>query len=408
MTGQAKQLGYKQRRCFCGETAARILAKVPYEDVLPGVKEIYFNQVVQCERCGFVYTSRVLDDDLLLDYYAQSDLYEYDDKNRNESSGLLKKSIQQAEYMERHLGLNQKTILDIGCATGLTLNICKERFRALPYGVDPSSKCARLAEKNHGIIVKQGDVYSLPEFDIPGFDIISLAHVLEHLSDLNKALASIKSLMDRKSQLYIEVPDLEYFHCLKDVPYGSFSFEHLNYFSKSSLQNLMAGSGLEPTHITNFINENGSIPGYPVIGSLWHLSEKNLTFKTGYQSDLKPGIEQDRAYIDHYLDGAAASIKRINSLLDDCRGQTIALWGAGTHTSRIFALTRIKELKISCIVDSSPGKWGQTMAGIPICSPDSVPPHVEKIIISSYSCMDDIYIQIKGGYPHIPIIKLYE
>ena len=60
------------------------------------------------------------------------------------------------------------------------------------------------------------------------------------------------------------------------------------------------------------------------------------------------------------------------------------IWGAGIHTSQLFAKTSILDrCRIKGIVDSDPQKWGKTIADILVSSPADIEPSPYLVIVIS-------------------------
>lgn len=127
-----------------------------------------------------------------------------------------------------------KTILDIGAGTGDFLNICKKNKWEVS-GVEPS--------KNATTIAKQKNINLKPTIDNyqnKRFDIITMWHVLEHITNLNEYITTLKKLLKPDGVLIIAVPnyksyDAKYYGkywAAYDVP------RHISHFSKTSIKKL--------------------------------------------------------------------------------------------------------------------------------------------------------------------------
>lgn len=82
------------------------------------------------------------------------------------------------------------------------------------------------------------------------YDIIFCCHVLEHVSYPAEVLEKIKSLRSFSSHIYLEVP-LEIDENKTDFN-GQFFHEHINFFTKRSLEKLAENAGLIPSIIEYF------------------------------------------------------------------------------------------------------------------------------------------------------------
>jgi 2-polyprenyl-3-methyl-5-hydroxy-6-metoxy-1,4-benzoquinol methylase len=99
-----------------------------------------------------------------------------------------------------------KTIIDIGCGIGITLETMQSSFlEADLYGLDPSEEAIELAKTR----VPNGTFYAdfLDEFKSKKkYDIVLCLGVAEHVEDLPEFLKSLKTLVKKDGILYFEVP----------------------------------------------------------------------------------------------------------------------------------------------------------------------------------------------------------
>jgi len=105
-------------------------------------------------------------------------------------------------------------LLDVGCNTGLTLEI----FKALGWdvsGVEPRECCLQAKERGlnvfHGVL--EDAVY--PEHS---FDVVRFNQVLEHISDPIRALTIARNLLAPDGRMYVECPNQNslFFRIFKD------------------------------------------------------------------------------------------------------------------------------------------------------------------------------------------------
>ncbi|WP_297696198.1 class I SAM-dependent methyltransferase [uncultured Eudoraea sp.] len=136
---------------------------------------------------------------------------------------------------------SDKTLLDVGAGTGAFLKSAKQNGWET-YGIEPSQKARDLALKK-GLKLKE----NLDLLDKRGFQVITLWHVLEHLTDLELQIEKITSLLNNDGTLIIAVPnfksyDAKYYKeywAAYDVP------RHLSHFSQFSISKLFAKSGMK-------------------------------------------------------------------------------------------------------------------------------------------------------------------
>ena len=385
-----------KRHCPCGANNQNFVIQIPFVDI-DGIEN--FNHTIrECTNCGLSYCSPIPSDEYLNNYYSKSNLYSFSHRLKEISIPEVNKSIKQVEYCKNYLS-DPKFILDIGASTGSTLNQYKIAFpHSTIEGIEGSEQCRKDAKDLFSMNLKNGFIYDLDKyFDRNKFDLISLSHVLEHLSSPLKDIEEIINFLSDKGFLYIEVPALEKFSECSDQPYGHFSFEHLQYFSEASLENLFNRIGLTKVNSQITYNDPNTIPGYPVIQSIWKRGKVQITYSI-----------PDTNHLEKYIQSTQKEILAIDSILEKLKGKSIAIWGVGSHTRSIFACTKIDLLNIKYFIDNSTSETGEFFNNIPIFPISHLIEHpVDYVIISSYSCQTEIHNQLKKDFPNQKSIALY-
>lgn len=207
-------------------------------------------QLQQCKQCELIFTNPRPAPEHLGPYYESEDYISH----TNAKKGLFSQLYQMARSKALKDKLNllknyhaQGKVLDVGCGTGHFLSVCKKDGWEV-YGVEPSPAAAKIAKEENGI----ESVSELSQMDGQGpFHIISLWHVMEHLSDLEGNIQAMKSALLPDGRMIVAVPNVEAPErneygeqwAAYDVP------RHLYHFSKSSMNRLMENNGLEIEHI---------------------------------------------------------------------------------------------------------------------------------------------------------------
>jgi 2-polyprenyl-3-methyl-5-hydroxy-6-metoxy-1,4-benzoquinol methylase len=244
-------------RCnLCGgdDTAVRHPSTIA-PDTSPGKWSAYacthsgygqHHTIVQCRRCGLVYTNPRLDRDNILDTYqaVEDPLYV------EEREGRVLTFEHHLKPLERIAGPpGGRPLLDVGCYTGVFVEIAA-RHGWDAWGVEPSRWAVEQAQAR-GLHVVRGtlDTADLPE---AFFDVVTLWDVIEHLIDPRRALQQAHRLL-RSSEpaegkpgglLVVHTIDIESpFARLMGARWPWLMEMHIYYFSRRTLRAMLEDCG---------------------------------------------------------------------------------------------------------------------------------------------------------------------
>lgn len=186
-----------------------------------------------CRTCSYVYQAirQKRPHYEHLPYCTQPN---YEEHSKNRAEYILK-------FCKNHVERNNRiSILDIGCARGGVMKYIKEKLpesSIMGYTLDMNEHqidpTLRIAYQN---------IEDISEYPNNHYDFIVMSHVVEHLYNPVKAMKNVRSLMYYDSFVYIEVPSFD----LGEIRSKSiFSPEHISFFTKNSLTNLLSISGLK-------------------------------------------------------------------------------------------------------------------------------------------------------------------
>jgi SAM-dependent methyltransferase len=98
-------------------------------------------------------------------------------------------------------------LLDVGCGSGTLLKVLQHRGFDV-FGFEPSAEAARLASEA-GLAVTSGGNLEEAGFPAESFHIVTLFHVLEHLTDPRRVLSEVRRLLDARGRIVVQVPNIQ-------------------------------------------------------------------------------------------------------------------------------------------------------------------------------------------------------
>ncbi len=251
--------------------------------------------LVKCQGCDFVFTNPRPEDQKLGDYYKSEDYISHSNTSKGVISKLYK--VVRNYTLKGKLKLIQKhvsrgTILDYGCGTGMFLKVCQDAgWKA--FGMEPDEGARKIAlEMGLNVFSDKDRVKTYTNNQT--FDIITLWHVLEHVTDLEQTLTFFKESLNDSGALIIAVPnhtsyDAQHFKecwAAYDVP------RHLYHFEEKTIKELLKpyGFSLKETHPMKFDSFYVSM-----LSTKYQSGSINYVkaFLTGLKSNLKAKQAKD-------------------------------------------------------------------------------------------------------------------
>ena len=348
-------------------------------------------RVVACEYCGACFNDTASTWQDYDRYYCN--ISKYADLRLSSGSGSsLEDSRRLAETagtIRDLAGATTGRILDIGCgAGGLLDGLAANGFKTL-FGMDPAPACAaEVTRRGHRGVV--GTINHHPFGRNQAFDGVVLSHVLEHIRDVEVALANVRDLLKPDGWLYVEVPDAaRYCECLI-APFQDFNLEHINHFSAGSLRNLIMANGWHVAYQAGKTIDLGYGREYP---ATYAFARPALPVNF---SEPDPTL---RAMLESYAARSAQSMLAIKRLIDaEVRTGKFVVWGAGQFTMRFLGEYPTQIQQIAAIVDSNPVHHGRMIAGRRILAPSELNGRIAAeipIVICSLVSRESIEAQIR-------------
>lgn len=248
------------------------------------VSQESFN-IVSCKTCNFKFTNPRPSDSEIGKYYKSEDYVSHSDTKK----GLINRlyHMVRSRTLKQKLGLissyvSRGTILDYGCGTGMFLKTCADAGWK-SFGFEPDYDAKKLAEGKGLSVANSKEALAGNKYDI-----ISLWHVLEHVTDLDPTLDFFSRNISDMGRLIIAVPNYtsadakhyKEFWAGYDVP------RHIYHFEISTLKKLLGNYGfsLEETKPMKFDSFYVSM-----------LSEKYKTGTMNYFTAFLNGLKSNAA-----------------------------------------------------------------------------------------------------------------
>lgn len=194
----------------------------------------YNGRVVRCLGCRHMYVHPLP--------IAARDMY-----SEVEDSHYINTETERISTFEAFLDLKERlcpqrgNLLDIGCYTGVFLNVAKARGYGVE-GIELSQWAASLA-RSRGHAVRSAAIEDLSS-ESAGYDNITAFDVLEHLSDPMNAVKIIRSLLKPGGCFAATVPDMGSWHAaLLGRRHWLVVLMHYQYFARKSLSKLLELAG---------------------------------------------------------------------------------------------------------------------------------------------------------------------
>jgi len=219
-------------RCpLCEHTESSLFQHITFKGILLAYRI--------CSQCGLVYQSPRIPEELLPDFYATQYRALYLGQSTPRTPEL---QIQErrAAHLVDFLQKKDPTFkphyhLDIVCGSGALLEAIRTRFNCKAIGIEPDNAHREFVMKN-GLEAYATLDHWLNDTAGEKPNLISLSHVLEHLTDPVGYLSRLRTTaLDPEGRLLIEVPNL---YC-----HNAFEIAHPFAFSATTLRAVLGKAG---------------------------------------------------------------------------------------------------------------------------------------------------------------------
>jgi SAM-dependent methyltransferase len=198
-------------------------------------------RIISCDKCGYNHVVPMYSEDELEKFYEN--VY-----SESTPSFLWHEKVENIQRLKK-----AGKVLDIGCWEGHQL----EHFMKVGWkcaGTELNKKAANIATSK-GIEVHQISIRELfCRFEDEKWDVINVAYILEHIPNPIDFLINLKDRLEDDGIIIVEVPNefspfqLAYITENKIDPYWIALPDHLNYFNKHGIENLVKKTGFSIIH----------------------------------------------------------------------------------------------------------------------------------------------------------------
>lgn len=234
--------------------------------------------IIDCEPCGFKHAIPLPDEKEQADFYEHSFYENYWGnyiRNHLEESEWYK-----IEYNEKYDLFKkflpspvQQTLLDIGSGPGLFLKAgCDRGWTTV--GVEPGRAAWKYSTSKLALNVHNVFFNEETHTQFGTFQVVHINNVLEHLLHPQNTLLCIHDILEPDGLISVSVPNdfnplqkavIDYYK--KDMWWVDIR-EHVNYFDRDSLDNLLIKTGFRPIyHTSSFPLELFILLGEDYIGN---------------------------------------------------------------------------------------------------------------------------------------------
>jgi len=234
---------------LCGSEKIRNLCQT--RDYNHHLSERTFS-VCRCTDCGLIFTLPVLEGEEIRKCYPEG-YYNarFSSFERRYSEFIQSRTIRKIIRQKKGT-----TLLDIGCGSGEFLEKMKKAGWEV-YGMDVSAEACNLAREK---IQKNVFNDTLKDISFPDnfFDVITLWHVFEHISDPDGLLKEISRILKPDGMLIMEVPHIDnpVFKLTMGTYFALDAPRHIYHYSAATLKQILEKNGYTITQTY-----------YPILGS---------------------------------------------------------------------------------------------------------------------------------------------
>jgi SAM-dependent methyltransferase len=351
--------------------------------------------VVACRACGMCFASGLPDPERFMDYYGQSS--KYDSEATAAPVRDLARFADQAAFVAAHVP-RERSVLDVGTATGAFLSAMRDAGFASVHGIEPSPSAVAVA-RDAGLDVEVGDLDVAVRRQTT-FGVISYVAVLEHVGSPRDEIRKLRAILEPDGFLFVSVPDATAFVDRVETPFQEFSVEHINFFTLASLDNVLGCEGFERVAARHLELAMGTEGAGPAVEAVYRAAPARQWVRD------EAGAHAVRQYVAACERAEAALTGPLAEL--DASSAPIYVWGTGTHTLHLLETSILRDCNIVGFIDSNAHYTGASLRGRTVFHPSELDRVDAPILVSSAASQNGIASAARARFgPDVQLIFLH-
>jgi SAM-dependent methyltransferase len=200
----------------------------------------------RCTNCSHIFANPAPSQAFIQSLYSRTEdpLYEEEAEGRGKN---FRRILSRLDKIHPEQG----TLFDVGAATGILLNLARQRGWQTG-GIEPSGWAVGVAKEKYGIDLHKGDFESAM-LQENHYEAVTLIDFIEHISRPFKALAKAYAILAPGGTVCLVTPDIQsYAAKMAGAGWWHFRPGHLAYFTRQSLGYLLDRSGFSAVKIKRY------------------------------------------------------------------------------------------------------------------------------------------------------------
>lgn len=282
---------------------------------------------------------------------------------------------------------------ELGAGSGDFLDLLCQAGMAEGRGYDPSYSANRVAAVENPNVTMRAEYF--PTDGSVQAELIASRHVLEHLEAPVEVATSISGALAEGGVTYHEVPNGDLM--VRDLALWDLIYEHVSYFTQSSLRELCRLAGLSPKSVTAHFGEQ-----FLAVEAVRDPSVVDVEPVTATSTELN---------------AARAFGEQVSSQIDRCRAELtsafaqgpVVLWGAGSKGTSYLNLVDVDAAAAGAI-DLNPRKHGTFVAGTPhrISGPEALSEiDPATVLVANPIYLEEITEQVHQTHPKANVAPIW-